>query len=108
MRGKPLRFRKDAIRDRHGNFHTKGITKRSAPCQGAAEPVRDVATPVTGTYLSSWPEWKDHPLKGEWSSHREGHVGGDFLLIYRLDEGAGKTGAILFTRAGTHSELFGE
>jgi YafQ family addiction module toxin component len=52
-------------------------------------------------------EWKDHPLKGEWASHRECHVGGDFLLIYRLDEEAGKSGAIVFTRAGTHSELFG-
>ncbi|HEX2763830.1 MAG TPA: type II toxin-antitoxin system YafQ family toxin [Allosphingosinicella sp.] len=54
------------------------------------------------------PEWKDHPLKGEWSAHRECHVGGDFLLIYRLDEAAGKGGTIVFVRAGTHSELFGE
>ena len=30
------------------------------------------------------PEWLDHPLQGEWSDHRECHVGGDFLLIYRL------------------------
>ena len=29
-------------------------------------------------------EWLDHPLQGEWSDHRECHVGGDFLLIYRL------------------------
>ncbi|MEA3062152.1 MAG: mRNA interferase YafQ [Sphingomonadales bacterium] len=54
------------------------------------------------------PEWKDHPLKGEWSSHRECHVGGDFLLIYRLDESAGKAGTLVFVRAGTHSDLFGE
>jgi mRNA interferase YafQ len=54
------------------------------------------------------PEWKDHPLKGEWASHRECHVGGDFLLIYRVDDAAGKSGTIIFTRAGTHSDLFGE
>ena len=54
------------------------------------------------------PEWRDHPLKGEWSPHRECHVGGDFLLIYRLEEAAGKGGTIVFVRAGTHSELFGE
>ena len=54
------------------------------------------------------PEWKDHPLKGGWSGYRECHVGGDFLLIYKLDETAGKSGAIVFTRAGTHSDLFGE
>jgi mRNA interferase YafQ len=48
-------------------------------------------------------EWKDHALKGEWSAHRECHVGGDFLLIYLLDTEAG---SIVFVRAGTHSELF--
>ncbi|MEO6433435.1 MAG: type II toxin-antitoxin system YafQ family toxin [Sphingomicrobium sp.] len=54
------------------------------------------------------PEWLDHPLKGEWSSHRECHIGGDFLLIYRRDEKAGKGGAIIFVRTGTHAELFNE
>jgi addiction module RelE/StbE family toxin len=29
------------------------------------------------------PEWLDHPLKGDWADHRECHIGGDFLLIYR-------------------------
>ena len=52
------------------------------------------------------PEWKDHALKGEWSKHRECHVGGDFLLIYRLDESAIPGGTVVFVRAGTHSELF--
>ena len=54
------------------------------------------------------PEWKDHPLKGDWASYRECHIGGDFLLIYKADEQAGKGGMIIFVRAGTHSELFGE
>ena len=49
------------------------------------------------------PEWLDHPLRGAWVDHRECHIGGDFLLIYRL-EGA----SIIFVRAGTHSELFEE
>jgi mRNA interferase YafQ len=49
------------------------------------------------------PEWQDHPLRGEWSDHRECHVGGDFLLIYR-DDGIG----VEFVRLGTHSELFRE
>ncbi len=53
-------------------------------------------------------EWKDHPLKGEWAGYRECHVGSDFLLIYRIDDRAGKGGAIVFIRAGTHSELFRE
>jgi len=25
------------------------------------------------------PEWRDHPLRGQWASYRECHVGGDFL-----------------------------
>lgn len=47
------------------------------------------------------PEWLDHPLKGNWSDHRECHIGGDFLLIYQIDGNM-----INFVRAGTHSELF--
>jgi mRNA interferase YafQ len=41
------------------------------------------------------------PLPTEWSGYRECHVGGDFLLIYRLDDDK-----IVFVRAGTHAELF--
>ena len=54
------------------------------------------------------PEWLDHPLKWDWSGHRECHIGGDFLLIYELDEPAGRAGAIIFVRAGTHAALFNE
>lgn len=53
------------------------------------------------------PERRDHPLKGQWSGYRECHIGGDFLLIYRLDEEGG-AGGIVFVRAGTHAELFKE
>ncbi|MBL8512623.1 MAG: type II toxin-antitoxin system YafQ family toxin [Betaproteobacteria bacterium] len=55
---------------------------------------------ANGTPLG--PEWLDHPLKGEWADHRECHIGGDFLLIYLLQDEQ-----IVFVRAGTHSELFG-
>lgn len=54
------------------------------------------------------PEWKDHPLKGDWSGHRECHVGGDFLLIYYVEEAAGPSGTLVFVRAGTHADLFKE
>ena len=50
-------------------------------------------------------EWLDHSLTGEWVGHRECHIGGDFLLIYRLDD-SGKAGLVVFVRSGTHSELF--
>jgi mRNA interferase YafQ len=51
------------------------------------------------------PEWLDHPLSGDWEGHRACHIGGDFLLTYKLD-GRGKHGAIVFVRAGTHADLF--
>jgi mRNA interferase YafQ len=46
-------------------------------------------------------EWLDHPLKGEWADHRECHVGGDFLLIYRVS-----ASSVIFVRAGGHTDLF--
>src|SRR3954468_5911751 len=51
------------------------------------------------------PEWLDHALIGDWIDHRECHVGGDFLLIYRLD-GSGSNEKIIFVRAGSHADLF--
>lgn len=50
-------------------------------------------------------EWLDHALSGNWSDHRECHIGGDFLLIYRLEK-QGKQDMVIFVRAGTHAELF--
>ena len=50
-------------------------------------------------------QWLDHALTGDWAGYRECHVGGDFLLIYTLDD-AGKHGVVVFVRAGTHAELF--
>jgi len=51
-------------------------------------------------------EWLDHPLTGDWSGYRECHIGGDFLLIYRL-HAEGATEGIVFSRCGTHAQLFG-
>jgi mRNA interferase YafQ len=45
----------------------------------------------------------DHELlTGNWKGFRECHIGGDFLPIYHLRE----DGAIIFTRSGTHADLF--
>lgn len=51
------------------------------------------------------PEWLDHALMGDWAGYRECHIGGDFLLIYTLDD-SGRAGLVVFVRSGTHSELF--
>jgi mRNA interferase YafQ len=46
-------------------------------------------------------EWLEHPLGGEWEGFQECHIGGDFLLIYQLT-----ATKVVFTRLGTHAELF--
>ncbi len=50
-------------------------------------------------------QWLDHPLTGQWANHRECHIGGDFLLIYKLDK-SGTDERVIFIRTGTHAELF--
>lgn len=50
-------------------------------------------------------EWLDHELTGNWENFRECHSGGDFLLIYKLDTRT-KPETVIFTRTGTHSDLF--
>jgi mRNA interferase YafQ len=50
-------------------------------------------------------EWLDHPLTGQWINHRECHIGGDFLLIYKL-YGSRTDEQVIFVRSGTHAELF--
>lgn len=49
------------------------------------------------------PRFRDHPLTGNWKTHRELHVEPDWLLIYKLipDEKV-----VIFVRTGTHSDLF--
>ena len=50
-------------------------------------------------------EYVDHELEGsEWDGARELHIGGDFLLVYRISD---KDSLVTFVDIGTHSELFG-
>lgn len=51
------------------------------------------------------PEYLDHELRGEWDGYRECHIGGDFLLIYRIWN-SGKVEQVIFARTGTHADLF--
>jgi len=52
------------------------------------------------------PEFRDHALKGKLAKFRECHIGGDFLLMYRIEDAVGPGGSVYFSRAGTHAELF--
>lgn len=51
------------------------------------------------------PEWKDHPLTGNWAGYRELHAAGDLLLVYELKNGGME---VVFIRAGTHADIFSE
>lgn len=46
-----------------------------------------------------------YPLTGKWENDRDCHIGGDFLLIYKIDN-SGKDERVIFIRSGTHAELF--
>ncbi len=48
------------------------------------------------------PEYKDHPLKGNWGHHRDSHLEPDWLLIYKLDGDD-----LYFVRTGSHADIFG-
>ena len=48
---------------------------------------------------------KDHELTGNWAGHRECHITGNWLLIYRIDD---DVLVLTLARTGTHSDLFGE
>lgn len=50
--------------------------------------------PLPGEYL-------DHPLSGDYKDHRDCHITGDWLLIYKISKND-----VIFARTGTHSELF--
>lgn len=47
------------------------------------------------------PEWLDHPLQGDWQGHRDCHVGGDFLLAYKMRIAVGPVQSSLSARALT-------
>ena len=49
------------------------------------------------------PKYKEHPLKGEYAGFLECHIQPDWLLIYKVNA---KNREIIFTRTGTHSDLF--
>ena len=51
------------------------------------------------------PEYRDHPLKGNYIGYRECHVDGegDWLLIYKKQN---DMLILVFTASGTHADLF--
>ena len=80
--------------------HLKQISKRNIE---NVKKIRDVVHILqSGETLDE--RFKDHPLVGNWTGHRECHVLPDLLLIYKIVENV----LILeLVDTGTHSDLFG-
>ena len=49
------------------------------------------------------PEYKDHPLRGNFAGSRDCHIEPDWVLIYTLTENGSH---VCFERTGTHGDLF--
>ena len=46
--------------------------------------------------------YRDHPLGRDWQDWRDAHIEPDWLLLYRVDDGA-----LILSRTGSHADLFG-
>ena len=49
------------------------------------------------------PQYKDHPLRGNFAGSRDCHIEPDWVLIYTLTE---NNSHVRFERTGMHSDLF--
>jgi len=47
------------------------------------------------------PQYKDHPLKLNWTGYRDAHIEPDWVLIYAANDER-----VHLERTGTHEELF--
>jgi mRNA interferase YafQ len=46
-------------------------------------------------------EAKDHSLTGEWKDVREFHIGGDLVVLYKIE-----SNGIILIRIGCHAQVF--
>jgi mRNA interferase YafQ len=49
------------------------------------------------------PQYKQHPLHGNYEGTLECHIEPDWLLVYEINE---ETKTVIFQRTGSHSDLF--
>ncbi|WP_231409965.1 type II toxin-antitoxin system YafQ family toxin [Ralstonia solanacearum] len=71
------------------------------PLQYNMKHLKDVMMLLIANDAPLPPEYLDHPLSGQLAHCRECHIGGDFLLMYRIERDT-----VIFVRAGTHADLF--
>jgi mRNA interferase YafQ len=49
------------------------------------------------------PQYKEHPLRGDYVGKLECHIEPDWLLVYRIDS---ENKVLHLARTGTHSDIF--
>ena len=64
------------------------------------EKLKAVITSLSKNTLS--PVNRDHALKGNWAGHRECHIEGDWILVYRWEEDL-----LILVDTGSHADVFG-
>jgi len=83
---------------RHKQF-IKDIRKVKFSDEQYRKYVKYIALLLEGESLP--PESKDHPLVGRYKDFREFHLGGDLVVIYRIENNI-----LQLVRIGTHNQLF--
>ena len=95
----------DAIEKPRRLVFTKAFEKAVRRCKASGRfPMQKVNEALQMlTHRKRLPEaFRDHPLVGKWLGYRECHLGGDFLLIYRLDGDE----IIIAAMLGSHNDCF--
>ena len=46
------------------------------------------------------PQYRDHPLKGNWAGHREFHLESDWIAVYKIEDDF-----LILVRTGTHADI---
>jgi mRNA interferase YafQ len=48
-------------------------------------------------------EYRDHPLRGNWTGYRDLHIEPNWLILYRVE-----ADELLLARTGRHTDIFDE
>ena len=83
------RFRRDFRREKRG------------PHSGRLDTMLERVVDLLAADMPLPQRYRDHPLTGDWSDHRDCHIRPDLVLIYRKPD----TDTLQLVRLGSHSEL---
>ena len=77
----------------------KGVKQMKRRNKDIEKLIRAIQAIITDSLKS---KHKDHTLKGIWGGHRECHIEGDWILVYRWEEDL-----LILVDTGSHADVFG-